>query len=122
MSLTQPQVFTGSSIENSIRSSLALGVQFAGLGTLPGTLNRERATDDLILSIEIFDVEGKPLYSTDRLRAARSVPAAWLEAARQAQSALDAFLHRCLPAQSTSYSLAHNAPGWRLSWSAGESA
>lgn len=77
-------VVTGSSIENSIRSSLALGMQFADLGTLPGTLERERATDDLILSIEVFDVEGKPLYSTDRLRAARSVPVAWLEAARQA--------------------------------------
>lgn len=77
-------VVTGSSIENSIRSSLALGMQFADLGTLPGTLERERATDDLILSIEVFDVDGKSLYSTDRLRAARSVPAAWIEAARHA--------------------------------------
>jgi hypothetical protein len=79
-------VVTGSSIENSIQSSLALGMQFADLGTLPGTLERERATDDLILSIDIFDVDGKPLYSTDRLRASRSVPAAWLDAARQAGS------------------------------------
>lgn len=77
-------VVTGSSIENSIQSSLALGMQFADLGTLPGTLERERATDDLILSIEVFDLEGLPLYSTDRLRAARSVPKAWLEAARLA--------------------------------------
>ncbi len=77
-------VVTGSSIENSIQSSMALGMQFADLGTLPGTLQRERATDDLILSIEVFDVDGKPLYSTDQLRAARSVPAAWLHAARLA--------------------------------------
>jgi len=78
-------VVTGTSIENSIRSSLALGLQFADLGTLPGTLERERATDDLILSIEVFDPEGKPLYTTDRLRATRNVPAAWLTAARQAK-------------------------------------
>jgi hypothetical protein len=77
-------VVTGTSIENSIQSSLALGLQFADLGTLPETLERERATDDLILSIEVFDTEGKPLYSTDRLRAARDVPAAWVTAARQA--------------------------------------
>lgn len=77
-------VVTGTSIENSIQSSLALGLQFSDLGTLPGTLERERATDDLILSIEIFDTEGKPLYSTDRLRASRAVPAAWYTAARQA--------------------------------------
>jgi hypothetical protein len=80
-------VVTGTSIENSIQSSLALGLQFADLGTLPGTLERERATDDLILSIEVFDTEGKPLYSTDRLRASRSTPAAWLAAARQAGGA-----------------------------------
>lgn len=77
-------VVTGSSIENSIQSSLALGLQFSDLGTLPGTLERERATDDLILSIEIFDTEGKPLYSTDRLRASRAVPATWFAAAKQA--------------------------------------
>jgi hypothetical protein len=77
-------VVTGTSIENSIQSSLALGLQFSDLGTLPGTLERERATDDLILSIEVFDTDGKPLYSTDRLRATRDVPAPWIAAARQA--------------------------------------
>jgi hypothetical protein len=77
-------VVTGRSIENAIQSSLALGLQFSDLGTLPGTLDRERATDDLILGIEVFDTDGKPLYSTDRLRAARDVPASWLAAARQA--------------------------------------
>jgi hypothetical protein len=77
-------VVTGTSIENSIQSSLALGLQFADLGTLPEMLERERATDDLILSIEVFDTEGKPLYSTDRLRATRDVPPAWLASARQA--------------------------------------
>ena len=62
-------VVTGAGIENSIRSSFALGLQFSDIGTLPGTLDRERATDDLILTIEVFDTEGQPLYSTDELRA-----------------------------------------------------
>lgn len=85
--LKERLVVTGTAIETSIRSSLALGLQFADLGTLPGMLERERATDDLILSIEVFDTDGKPLYSTDRLRATRNVPDAWLAAARQARGA-----------------------------------
>jgi hypothetical protein len=82
--LKERLVVTGTAIENSIRSSLALGLQFSDLGTLPGMLERERATDDVILSIEVFDTAGKPLYSTDRLRATRNMPEAWLAAARQA--------------------------------------
>lgn len=75
---------TGRSIENSIQSSLSLGLQFADIVTLPGTLQRERATDDLILSIDIFDPDGRMLYSTDSLRISRPVPAHWIEAARKA--------------------------------------
>jgi hypothetical protein len=80
-------VVTGNSIESSIQSSLALGIQFADIGTLPGTMERERATDDMILSVDVFDADGKMLYSTDRLRATRSVPSTWLAAARQANGA-----------------------------------
>ena len=47
-------------------------------------MERERANDDLILGIEVFDTEGHPLYSTDRLRAAREMPASWLASARRA--------------------------------------
>jgi hypothetical protein len=78
-------IVTGNAIENSIQSSLALGLQFADIGTLPGTLERERGTDDLILSIEVFDTEGRPLYSTDRLRATRNAPSSWLDAARMSK-------------------------------------
>jgi hypothetical protein len=84
--LRERLVVTGNAIENSIQSSLALGLQFADLGTLPGTMERERATDETILSIDIFDTDDKLLYSTDRLRATRSVPGAWLAAARKAQT------------------------------------
>jgi hypothetical protein len=76
-------VVTGQVIENSIQSSLALGLQFSDIGTLPGTLDRERATDDLIQGIDIFDTDGQVLYSTDKLRAARPAPQAWTAAIKR---------------------------------------
>lgn len=82
--VTDRLVVTGRSVENSIQSSLALGLQFSDIGTLPGILDREQATDSLIQGIDIFDTDGKLLYSTDRLRSARPVPKAWLAAARKA--------------------------------------
>jgi sensor histidine kinase regulating citrate/malate metabolism len=85
--LRERLVVTGNAIETNIQSSLALGLNFSDIGTLQATMDRERATDDLILSIEVFDTEGKPLYSTDRLRAMRNVPAAWLAAAQTAHGA-----------------------------------
>lgn len=78
-------VVTGQGIEASIRSSLAVGMQFSDLGTLPEKLDRELGTDDLIRTIEIFDTKGISLYSTDRLRAARGTYAKWLDAAREAE-------------------------------------
>lgn len=77
--VTERLTFTGQQIENSIQASLALGLQFSELGTLPATLQRLRATDDLIRGIDIFDVDGKTLYSTDQLRTNRSVPESWKE-------------------------------------------
>jgi hypothetical protein len=74
---------TGQAIENTIQSSLALGLQFTDIGTLPGTLERERATDDLILGIDVFDTSGALLYSTDRTRNNRPVPAVWMEAVKR---------------------------------------
>jgi hypothetical protein len=77
-------VVTGKAVESSIQNAMALGLQFADIGTLPGTLDRERATDELIQGIDVFDTEGKSLYSTDALRASKPIPAAWLAAARKA--------------------------------------
>jgi hypothetical protein len=74
---------TGQVIENSIQSSLALGLQFSDIGTLPGTMERERATDDLIQGIDVFDTNGQMLYSTDNLRTTRPVPSAWLGAIKK---------------------------------------
>lgn len=77
---------TGRGIESGIQQSLALGLQFSDIGTLPGTLERERTTDDLIQSIDIFSMEGNLLYSTDRLRVSRPVPAVWRQAADKAKT------------------------------------
>ena len=76
-------VVTGKAVENSIQSALELGLQFSEMVTLPGTLERERATDDLIDGIDVFDLDGRMLYSTDRLRANKPIPEAWLVAARR---------------------------------------
>ena len=74
---------TGQAIENTIQSSLGLGLQFSDIGTLPATLERERATDDMILGIDVFDTSGALLYSTDRQRSTRSVPSVWMEAIKK---------------------------------------
>lgn len=78
--------FIGQSIENSIQSSLAVGLQFADIGTLAATLERERAADGLILTIDVFDSDGRVLYSTDPARVDRPAPQAWQIASRKAGS------------------------------------
>ncbi len=84
--VTERLVVTGKAVENTIQSALELGLQFADIATLPGTLDRERSTDQLIEGIDVFDIDGTMLYSTDRLRAARPIPASWLAAAKKAGS------------------------------------
>lgn len=74
----------GDAIDNSIQQSLALGLQFTELNTLTETLERERANDDLILGIEVFDTDGVPLYRTAAQGDARPMPASWRQAARRA--------------------------------------
>ena len=84
--VTERIVSTGRMVENSIQASLLLGLQFGDIGTLTATLERERATDDVLTEMEVFDVEGTVLYSTDQTRVSKPVPAAWVIAARKASS------------------------------------
>ena len=74
---------TGRSLETSINASLRLGLQFSEIGTLPVTLQRERATDDVITGIDIFDTEGTVLYTTDPGRSPGQVSHEWLTAAKK---------------------------------------
>lgn len=85
--VTERLLVIGHTIENSIQQSLALGLQLSGLDTLPAMMEREQTNDDLILSIDVFDIDGSPLYSTDRRRASLKMPAGWLASAKRAGKA-----------------------------------
>jgi hypothetical protein len=84
--VTERLVVTGKAVENSIQAALGLGLQFSEIGTLQTTLDRERAADPLILGIDVFDTDGNPMYSTDRLRATRPAPPHWMQAAHKSAS------------------------------------
>jgi hypothetical protein len=72
----------GYSIENSIQSSLALGLSFGELGTLPAMMEREKSAEKLVTAIDVFDTNGKVLYSTDPARVGKPVPESWAGAAK----------------------------------------
>ena len=82
--VTERLVVTGRSVETVVQLALDLGLQFSEISTLPATLERERTTDDLITGIDIFDNDGKLLYSTETQRSSGPVPATWLAAAAAA--------------------------------------
>lgn len=75
------------SIENSIQASLAIGLSFNELATLPSLIERERTVDPLILEIKVFDTRGQPLYTTNPQGMTQAVPASWLAAARRGPDA-----------------------------------
>jgi hypothetical protein len=76
----------GRSIENSVQASLALGMQFTELTTLPAQMEREKASDRLIRGIDVFDDTGQIIYSTEAERVGQRVNRAWTEAAARAKS------------------------------------
>ncbi len=81
--ITARLIVVGDGIENSIQASLALGLSFNELAMLPSLIERERKADPLILGIEVFDPDGKRLYSTGSLGTTQAAPASWLAAARR---------------------------------------
>jgi len=76
----------GRSIENSIQASLALGLQFTELATLPSQMEREKASDKLIQGIDVFDDTGQIIYSTDSTRVGQRVQRTWTESAARSKS------------------------------------
>jgi hypothetical protein len=76
----------GRSIENSIQASLALGLQFTELATLPSQMEREKASDKLIQGIDVFDDTGQIIYSTDSPRVGQRVQRSWTEAAARSKT------------------------------------
>ena len=83
--VTERLVVTGKAIENVVQLALDLGLQFNEITTLPATLDRERRTDNLIQGIDIFDAQGKMLYSTDPTRANSTIAPGWMAAAAKAR-------------------------------------
>ena len=76
----------GRGIENSVQTSLSLGMQFNELSTLPTQISREMAADRIIRGIDLFDHTGQAIYSTDRGRVSRAVPAGWVQAADRSKT------------------------------------
>lgn len=78
----------GANIESNIRYSLALGLAFPEISTLPELIGREKAADALIRDIDIFDNEGRIAYSTEPGRVGQKVAEQWqgnaIEAANKA--------------------------------------
>ncbi len=84
--------YLGNSIETNIQQSLAVGLQFTDIGTLPATLERARSSDGILVGIDVFDTEGKVVYSTDPPRVGAVEPDAVLKSA-QAYGGKDWALH-----------------------------
>ncbi len=68
-------------IEDGVQASLALGLAFGEMGMVSGLLERQAASDTLIVGIDVFDPTGKQIYSTDAVRIGRNVPPEWTSAA-----------------------------------------
>lgn len=76
--------YLGNSIETNIQQSLAVGLQFTDIGTLPATLERARASDIILVGVDVMDTDGKVVYSTDPPRVGSTEPDSVLKAALNA--------------------------------------
>ncbi|MCX7171641.1 MAG: hypothetical protein NTY41_15530 [Proteobacteria bacterium] len=82
--ITARLIVIGKGIENSIQASLALGLSFNELTTLPSLIERERQADPLIREIKVFDPKGRPIYGTNAQGMTEVAHASWLAAAKRA--------------------------------------
>jgi sensor histidine kinase regulating citrate/malate metabolism len=67
----------GGSVARSVESSLALGLSFAEISTVPALIQREKAVDQLIESVALFDTSGRILYSTSANQLGTHVAEQW---------------------------------------------
>lgn len=68
-------------IAMNVEGRLTLGLPLTGAGDIQDVLERERARDSHILSLEVFEESGALLYSTDRGLIGEQVEADWLRLA-----------------------------------------
>ncbi len=79
-------LLVGRGIENSVLASLQVGMQFAELSQLTQLVQREKTSDRLVKGIDVFDTDGKILYSTDLARVGDKVPPPWISTANRSKS------------------------------------
>ena len=68
-------------VEQAVERGNSIGAELATSTTLQALLERQLKSDALVLLIEIFDENGKTLFSTDKTRIHQAVPSAWTSAA-----------------------------------------
>ncbi|CAA7612711.1 hypothetical protein [Magnetospirillum sp. UT-4] len=69
-------VFT---IKRKVEDGLSLGFALRQLRQTQDTIELEKARDDRVLGIEIYDASGEVLFNTDRGGVGSAVPEAWIE-------------------------------------------
>lgn len=67
-------------LKQRVESPLSLGLEVESLDYLQRLLEVEAAADPEILSIDLFDAEGRLLFTTDRVGIRQAVPEGWLKA------------------------------------------
>ncbi len=78
-------LLVGRGIENSVLASLQVGMQFAELSQLAQLVQREKTSDRLVKGIDVFDTDGKILYSSDLASVNDKVPATWIATANRSK-------------------------------------
>jgi|GEM_PF-1185700 len=73
-------VYTLVELQQRVETPLALGLGMESQAFLQQQLEAEAAADPEILSIDLFDAEGRLLYSTDGAGIRDAVPEGWLQA------------------------------------------
>lgn len=71
-------------IANSIEDRLNLGLSLPRMQEIQELLEKERAKDPRILSLEVFDDSGRSVFNTDRILIDDPVPEQWLGLSQQA--------------------------------------
>lgn len=69
-------------LKQRVESPLSLGLNIESLPQLQRLLEEEAAADQEILSLDLFDAEGRLLFTTDATGIRDAVPQGWLEAMR----------------------------------------
>lgn len=71
--------FVIASVQSRVEASIGLGLLLAGIRNTQDILEREKAHNAEVLSIDVFDDAGNLLFTTDRAGIGDKVPGEWLE-------------------------------------------